>query len=224
MTIFKRTNNKKDVEMKRIMIVAGAGAVAVLAGCGPELAQVPYGSEEARWQKVLRENYAGYEAPRTAPPAIRDNVSPRLIEEEEQKRKSEQPAGMNPPPPAENPPAAEDPAVMVDKAAAQEQPPAAEAKPAEAKPAEKQPEAKPAEKPAEKKTEAKPADKEKAAKPADKGGESEYVVKPHDTLGALAQKFYGDARRSDVIIRANPELKKNPNFLKPGMKLVIPKI
>ena len=211
--------------MNRLMIVAGAGAaVVVLAGCGPELAQVPYGSEEARWQKVLRENYSGYEAPRTAPPAIRDNVSPRLIEEEEQKRKSEQAASVNPPPPAENPPAAEDPALMVDKAAAQEQPPAAEAKPAEAKPAEKQPAAKPAKKPAEKKPAAKPADKEKAAKAADKGGESEYVVKPHDTLGGLAQKFYGDARRSDVIIRANPALKKNPNLLKPGMKLVIPKI
>ena len=50
------------------------------------------------------------------------------------------------------------------------------------------------------------------------------MVKPHDTLGGLAQKFYGDARRSDVIIRANPALKKNPNLLKPGMKLVIPKI
>jgi len=216
--------------MNRLMIVAGAGAaVVVLAGCGPELAQVPYGSEEARWQKVLRENYSGYEAPRTAPPAIRDNVSPRLIEEEEQKRKNEQAASMNPPPPTENPTAAEDPALMVDKAAAQEQPTAAEAKPAEAKPAEKQPAAKPAEaKPTDKKPAAKPAekpaDKQPAAKPADKGGETEYVVKPHDTLGGLAQKFYGDARRSDVIIRANPALKKNPNLLKPGMKLVIPKI
>lgn len=203
--------------MNRFMIVVGAGAVAVLAGCGPELAQVPYGSEEARWQKILRENYSGYEAPRTAPPAIRDNVSPRLIEEEEQKRKNEQAGGVNPPPPAENPPASEDPAQMVDKAAekpaAQEQPPAAEVKPA-AKPAEKSA-AKPAEKPAE---------KDKSAKPAAKGEASEYVVKPHDTLGAVAQKFYGDARRSDVIIRANPALKKNPNLLKPGMKLVIPKI
>ena len=214
--------------MNRFMIAAGAGAVVVLAGCGPELAQVPYGSEEARWQKVLRENYSGYEAPRTAPPAIRDNVSPRLIEEEEQKRKSEQTGNVNPPPPAENPPAAEDPALMVDKAAER---PAAQEQPV-AKPAEKEQAAKPAAKPAEKekaaKPAAKPAEKGKAAKPAAKpaakGDTSEYVVKPHDTLGGLAQKFYGDARRSDVIIRANPALKKNPNFLKPGMKLVIPKI
>jgi len=224
--------------MNRFMIAAGAGAVVVLAGCGPELAQVPYGSEEARWQKILRENYSGYEAPRTAPPAIRDNVSPRLIEEEEaQKRKNEQMGSVNPPPPAgnppaENPPAAEDPALMVDKAAerpaAQEQPvakPAAksaekgkDAKPA-AKSAEKGKDAKPAAKPAEKGKDAKPA-----AKPAEKNEVSEYVVKPHDTLGGLAQKFYGDARRSDVIVRANPALKGNPNLLKPGMKLVIPKI
>lgn len=197
--------------MNRITIVLGAGAAAVLlAGCGPDLAQVPYGSEEARWQKVLRDNYSGYEAPHTAPPAIRDNVSPRLIEEEEQKRKNEQVNAVNPPPPAENPAPVDDPASLVDKAAegrpvVQEQAPADVA----AKPADK------AEKPAA------PA----AAKPADKGGAEEtYVVKPHDTLGGLAHKFYGDARRVDVIVRANPELRKNPNFLKPGMKLVIPKI
>ena len=189
--------------MNRFTIALGAGAAAVLlAGCGPDLAQVPYGSEEARWQKVLRDNYSGYEAPHTAPPAIRDNVSPRLIEEEEQKRRNEQLNGVTPPPPADNPAPADDPAQMVDKAAVQEPAPAAEV--------------------------AKVADTEKpapAAKPADKGGAEEtYVVKPHDTLSGLAHKFYGDARRADVIIRANPALQKNPNLLKPGMKLVIPKI
>ena len=227
--------------MNKITIAAGAVAVAVvLAGCGPKLAQVPYGSEEARWQKILRENYSGYEAPRTAPPAIRDNVSPRLIEEE-QARKNEQ-NGFNPPPPADAP--ADDPALMVDKAAekpaVQEQAPAREPdkKPAE-KPAEKpaakaDKSAKTAEKTADKidksaKPAEKPADKTgKSAKPAEKSeapkGATVYVVQPKDTLGDLAKRFYGDAKRRDVIVRANPELKKNPDFLKPGMKLVIPKI
>ena len=195
-----------------IALGAGAAAVVVLAGCGPDLAEVPYGSEEARWQEMLRDNYAGYEAPRTAPPAVKDNVSPRLLEEEEQKRKNEQ-NNVNPPPAAENPPANDDPASVVDKAAdrpaAQEQPvPPEEPKSAPAKAPEK-----------EKAAPAKPAAKNEAAAKSDV-----YVVQPKDTLGDLAKKFYGDARRSDVIVKANPELKKNPNFLKPGMKLVIPKI
>ena len=181
--------------MNKITIAVGVGAAAVfLTGCGPEMAQVPYGSEEARWQKTLRENYSGYEAPRTAPPAIRDNVSERLLEEE-QMRRNAQGASNSAAPAADNP--TDDPARVVDNAA--ERPAVAEQQPPQPAPA------------------AAPADDPAAA-------EGTYVVKSGDTLGAIAQKFYGDARRSDVIVRANPALRKNPNFLKPGMKLVIPKI
>ena len=201
--------------MNRFTIAVGAGAAAamVLAGCGPRLAQVPYGEEEARWQKILRDNYSGYEAPRTAPPAIRDNVSPRLLEEEQARKNAQNNAQnnaqanpANPAPAAENPPPADDPAQVVDKAADR---PAVE----EPTPVRDQ----------EKKSA--PAGE---AKPAANGGAPEnagvYKVKPNDTLGDIAKKFYGDARRTDVIIQANPALKKNPNFLKVGMKLVIPKI
>jgi len=211
--------------MNRFTIAAGAGAVAVvLAGCGPKLAQVPYGEEEARWQKILRENYSGYEAPRTAAPAVKDNVSPRLIEKE-QSLKNEQ-NNYNPPPPADNPPPADDPALMVDNAAnrpaaAQEQAPAAAE---QNKKADKPVAEKKAETPAGDKKADKPAAKPAAAESGAPKGSEIYVVKPKDTVGALAQKFYGDANCRDVIIRANPELKKNPDFLKPGMKLVIPKI
>ena len=191
--------------MNRMTIAVGAGAVAVvLTGCGPKLAQVPYGSEEARWQKVIRDNYSGYEAPRTAPPAIRDNVSPRLLEEE-QARKNEQ-NRLNPSAPVENPPAADNPAQVVDKAA--ERPAAEEPAPV------REPEKKAAPAKAER-----PDGQEKASSSSEV-----YEVKPNDTLGGIAQKFYRNARRTDVIIQANPALKKNPNFLKPGMKLVIPKI
>ena len=186
----------------------------MLAGCGPRLAQVPYGAEEARWQKILRDNYSGYEAPRTAPPAIRDNVSPRLLEEEEQARRNEQNKN-NPPPAADNPPAAVDdpqPAVNNPPPAADNPPPAVDNPPAAVD--DPTPAAGP-EKPAA------PAAAKPAAAPQDSGV---YEVRPNDTLGGIAQKFYGDARRRDVIIRANPALKKNPNFLKSGMKLNIPKI
>ncbi|MBP5530879.1 MAG: LysM peptidoglycan-binding domain-containing protein [Lentisphaeria bacterium] len=207
-----------------IALGAGAAAVVVLAGCGPDLAEVPYGSEEARWQEMLRDNYAGYEAPRTAPPAVKDNVSPRLLEEE-QKRKSEQ-NNVNPPPAAENPQVNDDPASVVDKAA--DRPAAVQEQPAAPEESKKAPEKAPAKDKAKAPEKAPAKDKAAPAKPAAKKDAAEkadvYVVQPKDTLGDLAKKFYGDARRSDVIVKANPELKKNPNFLKPGMKLVIPKI
>ena len=204
--------------MNKITIALGAGVAAVvLSGCGPDLAEVPYGSEEARWQKLMRENYPDYDAPRTAPPAVRDNVSPRLLEEE-QRRKNEQgdqnpaPAVDNPAPGADNPPPpANDPASVVDQAAE--------------RPVVQEPTVAPQNKRAPEKKQAAP-DKQKkpAAKKSDPKNSEIYVVKADDTLGALAQKFYGDARREDVIIKANPGLEKNPNLLKPGMKLVIPKI
>ena len=192
--------------MNRFTIAAGAGAVAVvLAGCGPDLAGVPYGQEEARWQRTLMDNYSGYEAPRTAPPAVRNNVSQQLLDEEEARRRSEtsdQPG--QPGQPVGQPTASDDPAALVDSAAG----------PAPAEPQLTPP---PAADPAPK---AAPAPKAKEPIPAD----GVYVVKPGDTLGAIALKFYGDARRSDVILRANPSLKGNPNFVKDGMKLKIPKI
>ena len=192
-------------------------------GCGPDLAQVEYGSEEARWQQVIRDNYSGYEAPRTAPPAVVDNVSPRLIEEEQlRKSQSADNAGT---------PAAvsDDPASAVDKAAdgssaeVKENPaPQAEEKAAGDKKAEdKKAEAKPEDKKADagKKAE---ADQKAVKEEAVKG--DVYEVVAGDSLGKIAQKFYGDARRFDIIVNANPQLKANPDKLRVGMKLVIPKI
>ena len=197
--------------MNKMMLAFGAtGVAALLAGCNPELAQVQVGAEEARWQETLRQNYSGYEAPRTAPPAIRDNVSPRLLEEEERKREAQDSSAEGPAPASDDAPA-----LVVDKVADQLPMEDVSAAKPEDKSADKSAD-KPADKPAEK-----PADKA-ADKPA-AGGE-EYVVKPGDNLGKIAKKFYGDARRCDVIVEANPSLKANPDRIRAGMKLVIPKI
>ena len=198
--------------MNKMTVVFGvAGVAALLAGCGPELAQVQYGAEEARWQETLRANYSGYEAPRTAPPAIRDNVSPRLIEEERLRKGQDE----------EGPAAAgDDPAVVADKAADNTSAPMAPMATDKAadKAADKEPVAeKAADKPSDK-----PAPKAEPAPEAKTSGE--YVVKPGDSLGKIAKEFYGDARRYDVIVKANPKLEANPNLLKVGTKLVIPKI
>ena len=95
---------------KVVMFAGAAGAAVLFVGC-VDLAQTPYGSEEARWQQVIRENYSGYEAPRTAPPATVDNVSPRLIEEEQLRN------GQAATAPDEVKEASDDPSATVDKAA-----------------------------------------------------------------------------------------------------------
>jgi len=50
-----------------------------------------------------------------------------------------------------------------------------------------------------------------------------YVVRPGDTLGVIAQRFYGDDRMTRPIISANPRLAANPNRIVVGWKLRIPK-
>jgi len=50
-----------------------------------------------------------------------------------------------------------------------------------------------------------------------------YVVRPGDTLGVIAQRFYGDDRMTRPIISANPRLAANPDRIVVGWKLRIPK-
>ena len=198
--------------------------LALLTGCGPELAQAPYGSEEAAWLKAFEENYSGYRPPRMAPPATVDNVSPRLIEAEQQTppaqggiaaapAAAEDPANAAVAPAADEvkaPAAAEDPASVVDKAA--DKAPAADKK-EEAKEV----------KVADKKEGEKKAE-DFAATPPDPTSGTVYVVKAGDTLGGIARKQYGKASFADLIRRANVDLVKDPNRLRPGMKLIIPKL
>jgi len=51
-----------------------------------------------------------------------------------------------------------------------------------------------------------------------------YEVKPGDTLGAIAQRFYGKASLYPKIFEANKDILSNPDLIKVGQKLKIPKI
>ena len=54
---------------------------------------------------------------------------------------------------------------------------------------------------------------------------TEYVVKDGDSLSAIAKALYRDGTAWEIIFNANKELLNGkPNFLKPGMKLVIPAV
>jgi nucleoid-associated protein YgaU len=188
--------------MKSLFVgFAAFSVLCLLAGCAPQLAQTPTGAVEASWQEAFRQSYPGYRPPRTAPPATVDNVSPRLIEQE---RTSAATAATE-----QNTIVSEnmDPAELVDAAADSQAP--AEAAAEEAK--------------AEEVKEA-PAKAEFTSTPPDPSDAEAYVVKAGDTLSGIAKKFYGDAGASGIIERANVDLVKNPNKLKPGMVLIIPKI
>jgi nucleoid-associated protein YgaU len=49
-----------------------------------------------------------------------------------------------------------------------------------------------------------------------------HVVAAGDTLGKIAQKYYGDASLYKQIFDANRDVLKDPNKIFPGQKLRIP--
>jgi nucleoid-associated protein YgaU len=51
-----------------------------------------------------------------------------------------------------------------------------------------------------------------------------YEVKPGDTLSGIAQKFYGKASLYPKIFEANKDILSNPDLIKVGQRLKIPKI
>jgi LysM repeat protein len=55
------------------------------------------------------------------------------------------------------------------------------------------------------------------------GDATVYEVKPGDTLGAIAQRFYGKASLYPKIFEANRDILTNPDLIKVGQKLKIPK-
>ena len=49
-----------------------------------------------------------------------------------------------------------------------------------------------------------------------------YEVVSGDTLGAISQKYYGQASNYMKIFEANRDILDNPDLIKPGQKLKIP--
>lgn len=49
----------------------------------------------------------------------------------------------------------------------------------------------------------------------------EYVVRSGDTLGSIARSVLGDGRRWPEMLALNADTVKNPDLLRPGMKLVV---
>ena len=203
--------------MKTMILTVGVcAAVTLTVGCrNTQVAGVRRSQEEAAWEQTIRRNYPNYRAPRAAAPADSGNTETRISAPVD--------TGVKP----ENDPAAVTEPAELEPAPAPETEAKPEVKP-EVKP-EAKPEAKPEVKP-EVKPEAKPEVKPEAkpeAKPVappDPTNSTVYEVRSGDTLGKIAQKHYGSARYGNMIYKANTDMLKNPNLLRPGMKLIIPKL
>lgn len=66
------------------------------------------------------------------------------------------------------------------------------------------------------------SEKTPASAPIAKAGAQAYTVKAGDTLGRLAEQYYGTSNKWEKIYDANREAVKNPNYIFIGQKLVIP--
>ena len=240
--------------MKISAAAAGALLIACAGCYSTDLARPPVSQEEKAWEDIIRESYPGYKAPPKTSRTVKGHTESRVsvVIAKEEAKPAEDPAEKKEESAAPRElPAAEKAAEVKEEKAADAAGKTAEAAPAEAKeekaaeakedkPAEakedKTAEAAPAEVKAEKPAEAKeekaaeaaaekPAEAQSSAvMPPDPTNSSVYVVKSGDTLGGIAQKNYGNAGYSNIIYKANSDILKDPNKLRPGMKLIIPKL
>ena len=173
----------------------------ISAGCyQTKIARPQVSQEESAWEDIIRQSYPGYKAPPKSSRSVKGHTEERF-------------------------------SAVIRSSQVKAQPDPAAPAPMEIPADEPAPEAIPAEVPAEKPADApaeKPAVKAEtpvaAAMPPDPTNSTVYVVKSGDTLGAIAQKTYGQASYSNVIFKANSDILKSPDKLRPGMKLIIPKL
>ena len=190
--------------MKRTLsgILGGTALLALLAGCDPELAQIPAGSQEELWYRQLKDNYSSFTPPRTpAPAAYNRQAAPAPA-----------PAAKAQEKPADDPENAVDRAAGGEEVGRQAAPKEESSDQSTGKAEE-----------GKSGSESVKADNEKAAAGGEESPEGKpYIVVSGDTLGGIARKFYGKSSLDDVIFRANTKVIKDRNKLSPGMRLVIP--
>lgn len=51
-----------------------------------------------------------------------------------------------------------------------------------------------------------------------------HTIKSGETLGGIAKQYYGNASKYAIIFKANTNILKNPDVIRPGQELVIPNL
>jgi nucleoid-associated protein YgaU len=228
---------------KYFLLTGFAGLVILLAGCNPTMSQTRFSKEELSWQKSIRDNYPGYCPPRTSAPALQDRAGntygvraaapapkPNIVEQTQPANEEMVVEEFKPTQKQETTAKTVDEAA--DKTAKKEvkkDAPKADAKKDAKKDAPKADAKKEVKKDAPKadakkdaKKDAPKADAKNDVKKDTSIKATEYTVLKGDTLGKIAQKFYGDAQKYELIVKANPQL-NDPKKLKVGAKIQIPR-
>lgn len=192
---------------------ATAAAVVLLCGCQhTHVDQVRASDGMQDWYDDIKSNYPGFKPPRLVSPGISGNAGNQAVQEAQPAPET---AGTEVKTDDADSRTPEVDVVATEVTPAPETAPAPAPAP-EAKPA---PEVKPAPAPA-----AEANKPQNAPEPPDPTGSQIYVVKSGDILSAISVKFYGSARYVNLIKKANSDIITNANVLKPGMKLIIPKL
>lgn len=226
------------MEKHFVLAVGGAALISLAAGCGhTRIDKTPVSPEQRVWEDILRSEYPGWTPPPRTPAAFQGHTESRtsarvrqalipmddpedeLFEADDSADTMETalPQDVEELPtelPEPTDDIAETPADAPAETPAEAPAEAAAETPAEA-PAEaaaETPAAAPAELPAG------------TVAPPDPTSSVVYEVKSGDTLGAISQRFYGNAGFSNIIFKANTDILQDPNRLRPGMKLIIPKL
>ena len=218
--------------MRKIWSVTASAAVVVLCGCQfTDVDQISASEGRQDWYQDIRANYPGFQPPRLISPGISGQTGPAVrnanVDDNAANNADNGDVEALPIDPVQPAEPAKEPEAKAEVKAEEKTEAKAEVK-AEEK-TEAKAEAK-AEVKAEEKTEAKAevkAEEKTEAKkiePPDPTSSDIYVVQYGDTLGALSKKFYGSVRYVNVLQKANSDIITNANVLKPGMKLIIPKL
>jgi nucleoid-associated protein YgaU len=219
---------------KYAILTVFASLAILLAGCSPTMSQTKFSKEELSWQKAIRDNYSGYCPPRTSAPALQEREgmivtravapAPKANVVEPVKTTNEELVVEEFKPTEKQQQTAKTVDEAADKTAKKDAPKAdakKDAKKADVKADAKKDAKKDAPK-ADAKKDTKKADVKNDAKKDTPVAATEYTVLKGDTLGKIAQKFYGDAQKFELIVKANPKL-TDPKKLKVGAKIQIPR-
>ena len=195
--------------MKNVWFVTVTAVAALLCGCQhTQVDQVQPSEGMQDWYKDIKANYPGFRPPALVSPGLSGQTAPAV--------KQQTPAMT---PVADNSidaiPVDPESDTKAEEKTGKVEPEAKDAK-AEVKAEEKTGKVEP-----EAKAEAKADNK---IEPPDPTSSEIYVVQSGDTLGAISKKFYGSVRFVNLIQKANSDIVANANVLKPGMKLIIPKL
>lgn len=211
--------------MTKHLIAAAGAATVLLTGCHyTRIATPQLTPEEQRWEDLIRESYPSYNPPPKTTRSFNGNPEKRTSAYVET---GFQP--MNDPAPAETEVKTDAPEEI--PAEPEKTPEENAADQAQTAAGEQNNDAAQQQDTAQAEENAPAAENQQqesstatGATPPDPTNSIVYEVKSGDSLGSIARQMYGDARFSNIIFKANADILKDPNTLRPGMKLIVPKL